>query len=145
MSEDKCIEHTQKGNSFGYGRVFINGKCHYMHRVAYAKHVGLQIEELKGTVIRHKCDNPRCINPAHLLPGTYADNVRDMVERGRMAKPKRKLSSDEVAEIRRLYRPCTGHAPNESVETSQCGLARKFGVDQVTIRRIVLGTSYRDV
>ncbi len=31
-----------------------------------------------GWVIRHKCDNPRCINPAHLVPGTKAANTRDI-------------------------------------------------------------------
>lgn len=36
-----------------------------------------------GPVLRHRCDNPPCINPAHLEPGTQADNVRDMAERGR--------------------------------------------------------------
>lgn len=31
--------------------------------------------------VRHTCDNARCINPAHLIPGTLSDNVRDRVER----------------------------------------------------------------
>ena len=36
-----------------------------------------------GAVIRHTCDNARCINPDHLVPGTQADNVNDMMDRNR--------------------------------------------------------------
>jgi hypothetical protein len=38
---------------------------------------------LKGVMLLHSCDNPRCINPNHLRPGTAADNSKDMVRRRR--------------------------------------------------------------
>jgi hypothetical protein len=46
----------------------------------YKKYIG---EIPQGHLIRHKCDNPKCINPDHLETGTDYDNVHDMIERGR--------------------------------------------------------------
>jgi HNH endonuclease len=42
-----------------------------------------QASLLPGAVIMHTCDNPRCINPKHLVLGTQAENIRDMMAKGR--------------------------------------------------------------
>lgn len=51
------------------------------HRLAWALANGRLPGE--GMVIRHRCDNPPCCNPAHLVEGTQRQNVEDMIERGR--------------------------------------------------------------
>lgn len=43
----------------------------------------------KGQQVRHRCDVPNCVNPAHLLIGTNADNMHDMLERGGSAAQKK--------------------------------------------------------
>lgn len=56
-------------------------------------------------VVRHKCDNPPCCNPAHLEPGTQVDNLADMTARGRSTRgvrnPAAKLTEAQVREVRR--------------------------------------------
>ena len=78
-----CWEWGGKRNGEGYGIVYalrhgLRGAR--AHRVMYELHVG-PIPE--GEEIRHKCDNPPCVNPDHLEPGTHLMNMDDMTMRGR--------------------------------------------------------------
>lgn len=34
-------------------------------------------------VIMHSCDNPKCVNPAHLSQATNSDNIKDMHRKDR--------------------------------------------------------------
>lgn len=102
---DDCIDHGRKGGTFGYALKFVNGKQQLMHRIAYAEKIGIDVTGIeRGLVVRHTCDNPRCINPEHLVIGTRADNSRDMVERNRQRKGSSVtvsiLSEEDVAKIR---------------------------------------------
>ena len=66
----------------GYGQISKKRKMVMAHRAAYE----LYVEAIQdGLIIRHKCDNPRCVNPDHLVPGTYKDNMQDMYSRNRQA------------------------------------------------------------
>lgn len=52
-----------------------------VHREAVRAFTGRRVG--KGYVIRHDCDTPWCVNPAHLRGGTASSNMRDMIARGR--------------------------------------------------------------
>lgn len=78
-----CVDHGSKGDSFGYLRITRGGKHYLAHRWAYAVAHDTSIASLDGVVVRHSCDNARCINPDHLQLGSQADNVADMMRRGR--------------------------------------------------------------
>lgn len=76
-SEVACWEWrgTQRG---GYGRIYDGTRQAGAHRFAYELLVG-PIPD--GQVIDHLCRNPICVNPAHLEPVTFAENVRRGVSR----------------------------------------------------------------
>lgn len=72
-----CLIWTRCVNTDGYPAMSGNVKVHrFVYKLAYG-------ENIDGKVVRHKCDNPLCINPDHLISGTNLDNVNDMVERYR--------------------------------------------------------------
>lgn len=54
----------------------------------------------EGLVIRHLCNNPSCVNPHHLKPGTQRENIIDKSYAG--TQYKQKLSVDDVITIRQL-------------------------------------------
>lgn len=80
MRPNGCREWNGKKNMHGYGMVKIAKKEHRAHRVVYLS-LHPQTDPTLG--IRHKCDNPACVNPHHLEAGTVRENMMDMVNRGR--------------------------------------------------------------
>ena len=109
---------------FGHAKVFWGGKHLKGHRIAYEAFVG---RIPAGLVVRHTCDVPGCLNPEHLLVGTQADNRRDCVERGRHATGSR-VHTSKLTEAQRAHIACS--------EASTSELARRYGVDTSTIRRV---------
>src|SRR5580704_5089112 len=90
----------------GYGQVTNDGKTAKAHRVMWRLTYGAIPD---GLHVLHRCDNPPCINPAHLFLGTNADNVADRVRKGRSSRASvnrgeknalAKLTWNKIAEIR---------------------------------------------
>ena len=124
-----------------HGKIYIDGRGVGAHRFSYEMHHG-PIPD--GMVVRHRCDNPPCVNPAHLELGSIADNSRDCVERGRARIPhaagdahaNAKLTDDLVLEICRQY---------AAGGVTQRQLADRHGISQGVIAKITSGKSWRHV
>jgi hypothetical protein len=104
----ECWPWTGARTPLGYGWVKVpDAGPTPAHRRAYQLLVG---PIPAGLHVLHSCDNPPCVNPAHLRLGTHAENMRDAVERNRFnplrgsANPLAVLTESEVRQIRRRYR-----------------------------------------
>ncbi len=144
---EECWPWIGWKNEQGYGRVEMDGRSHYAHRVIYELcHPGAITREgpkdkTSADFVRHACDNPSCCNPAHLLLGTHQENMQDMVDRGRKVRmasvesPRAKLTADDVRSIRK-----------QSAEgVTRDALAKQFNVSLQTIKAVRSGRHYKDV
>lgn len=127
-----CWLWTSAHDSHGYGRFFVSieDKKHAAHRLSWVLCGG---EEPADREICHRCDNPQCVNPAHLFLGTHLDNVRDAATKGRLGSWKRRLTDEQFREIETAP---WFHGITEA-------LAAKYGVGQQTISRIRNGKQRR--
>jgi hypothetical protein len=85
---DECWPWTGVGRISGYGCIGRGGRGGEQilaHRAVWeVVHGPIPVGDgYHGTVVRHSCDNRLCCNPAHLVLGTQADNIEDMIVRGR--------------------------------------------------------------
>lgn len=138
-----CWIWTRSTNNMGYGAMWIDRKPmvaihRFMYQLAYGN-----IREDQWCL--HKCDVPRCCNPAHIYLGTAADNGRDMAQRKRSLWGERgyhaKLTAEQVREIRAKYKLIPGkrgrHASNMTELRDQYP-----GVTQRTIYAAATGRSW---
>lgn len=145
MSVTACIDHGCKGYGLGYATawVFYDGRKRSTtrHRKVYYEATGDWPE-----VVRHKCDNPRCINPDHLEGGTQLDNVQDCIKRNRLgdsrnfgaANGRTLLTPGQVKLARALH-------IKGSKECGTAALARHFGISPSQMWRVVNNVHHTQV
>jgi hypothetical protein len=134
-----------------YGQVSYKGTLWSAHRLSWFLTHG-PIPD--GLWVCHHCDNPRCVNPAHLFLGTPHENFLDAAQKGRMASgpehgmnrhPERRthgerngcsrLTSGQVLEIRSLFGNGAGYRE----------LATRYGVSDSCIRSVAHRVTWRHI
>jgi hypothetical protein len=132
---DACWPWTGCLNANGYGGIKVDGGAQLVHRVAWIVANG-PIPDGHGVL--HRCDNPACINPAHLWTDTHAANMadRDAKRRGGdlrgIHNGRAKLTEKDVLTIRGVYGRAT---VNE--------IARRFGLNRSAVYKILSGKRWK--
>lgn len=133
---DACWPWTGPTFGMGYGHVAVRKDSRSTHRVAYELANG---PIPTGMHVRHTCDNPPCCNPAHLLLGTPADNMRDRDERKRLPVGSQcsiaRLLEDDIPRVFDLRA--------QGMTTRAIG--REFGVSGSTISAVLNRKTWKHV
>lgn len=127
-----CWPWTLSTGDGGYGRVKMLGATRPAHRMAWEFQNGRPMP--RGSWALHTCDNPPCCRPSHVFPGTPADNVADMMAKGRYRRTNVKLTKAEVLEIRTL----------QGLEVGRI-VAARFGVCTATVHHIWRRATWRQL
>lgn len=143
-TSEECINWPFSRDKDGYGWLNRLGQRR-AHRVSFIVFKGaLGV----GDVVMHKCDNPSCVNPLHLVKGTQQKNIKDMFDKGRGSinnmdidnrgerHAKAKLTDNQVLKIRESF---------DTKAENQKTLALAYGVSKQTISDICKRISWKHI
>lgn len=142
-SDDACWPWTGGTTSGGYG-VFTwhsigqQKEQTTAHRAAYKLFVNPALSD--DLVVRHKCDNPICVNPKHLTDGTQQQNIQDMLDRGRQADNAGLMAGEKHPRARLTKEQAMAIKSDTKSRTTD--LAKKYAVSTALISRIRNGSAW---
>ena len=133
-----CIEWQLYVSETGYGILTYNDQKWRAHRFSYYLEYGI-VPWYK--CLLHSCDNRKCVNPKHLSIGTQADNVADMMRKGRHGPSLGEingnslLKEDDIKLIRFLYK----------IGSPQTEIAKWFKMSYSAINKIVYRYTWKHI
>lgn len=129
QTDDECWIWTSATWGGGYGQFWLGGQSRSAHRISWVLHNQSEVPDKLNVL--HECDNPLCVNPAHLFLGTLDENNKDRARKGRSRDQRGqlhnmvKLTVEQVVEIRALRD-----------KMSQRRIGERFGISQTTVSNI---------
>lgn len=127
------------GGSDGYGHFRDGRRMRQAHRVAWALING----PIEGRLyVCHRCDVRLCVNPDHLFLGTHADNMADMVSKGRGRGASHPGESHPCAKLTR--QSVEALKSDRAAGLTYRALGVKYGISPSQANLIVLGRRWRD-
>lgn len=142
LHDNQCWEWGGSRLKAGYGKILGPPPAHktlLAHRVAWESHNAEPIPP--GLMICHACDNPCCVNPAHLFLGSHLDNMADKARKGRAptqggaAAPRAKLAEPDILAIRQAG----------AAGIAQASIASCFGITRSNVSAILRGRSWKQL
>lgn len=128
MTSD-CMITKRSLDSWGYGLIWIGDTCWKENRWVFYQTHGYLPE-----VVMHTCDRPACINPEHLVAGTFKTNAVDRMNKGRNGRldgqrnGRAKVTDEEADQIRTRY---------AAGGINQTDLGSMYGLSQTQVSKIV--------
>jgi len=143
LLDSGCWEWIGGRKEVGYGSFMliptrgVRGRFVGAHVASHVLFVG---PVPKGMCVCHKCDYTHCVNPDHLFIGTRKENLKDAMEKGRMAHGENsgtsKFKTKTILKIRDLF---------DSGKYNKAQLARKFNMSRRNVRAIVNRETWKHV
>ncbi len=103
LSSSGCWLWNKSTDGRYYGKIKVNGKMEYVHRVSYSTFVG---DIPKGLEIDHLCKVKLCLNPRHLEAVTHSENLLRADLKTAVCKRGHERSQDNMRRSRRACRIC---------------------------------------
>jgi hypothetical protein len=141
-----CWEWVGFLDKNGYGKfTWCKGVYKRAHRVAWVLDGNAELPP--SVYLLHKCDNPACIRPSHMMPGSQKDNIRDMDAKGRRGKSskptalvgekhwKASLTDDLVRKAREMF----------ANGASKASIVRDLGASPNAIYALLDGKTWKHV
>jgi len=141
----ECWNWKRGHHSNGYGAYYTAAlKPIGAHRVSLELKLGAPIP--KGMLALHSCDNRSCVNPNHLRPGSYTDNVKDAMSRNRHVNPPKNTRVGSRNHLSKLNEEIVLALLNErATGVSLTTLGHKYGLNSSSIWSICAGKVWQHV